>query len=46
MAEKLTDHAFMKIIPFNQLDTEQFMTVKRKADEWEKAYSKQWDSLC
>lgn len=41
MAEKLTDHAFMKIIPFNQLDTEQFMTVKRKADEWEKAYSKQ-----
>lgn len=41
MAEKLTDHAFMKIIPFNQLDTEQFMTIKRKADEWENAYSKQ-----
>lgn len=38
MAEKLTEHSFLRVIPIEQLDSEQYTTVNRKADEWEKAY--------
>lgn len=40
MAEKITDTKFLENIPFNQLDTEQFMTAKRYIEDLEKAYAK------
>ena len=40
MAEKITDTKFLQAIPLAELDTEQFLTATRYADELEKAYSK------
>lgn len=40
MAEKITDTKFLRAIPLAELDTEQFLTATRYADELEKAYSK------
>ncbi|MDT2675233.1 ERF family protein [Enterococcus dongliensis] len=40
MAEKITDTKFLQVIPLAELDTEQFLTATRYADELEKAYSK------
>lgn len=40
MAEKITDTKFLQAIPLAELDTEQFLTATRYADELEKAYLK------
>lgn len=40
MAEKITDTKFLQAIPLAELDTEQFLTATRYADELKKAYSK------
>ena len=40
MAKKITDTKFLQAIPLAELDTEQFLTATRYADELEKAYSK------
>lgn len=40
MAKKITDTKFLQAIPLAELDTEQFLTATRYADELEKAYLK------
>ena len=40
MAEKISDTKFLQIIPFENLDTEQYMTAVRYTEELEKAYAK------
>lgn len=40
MIDKITDTKFMKVIPIETLDTEQFVTVNRYAGELETAYKK------
>ena len=40
MYEKLSDTKFLKIIPIEKLDTEQFLTIDCYIKELEKAYSK------
>lgn len=37
----LSDHKFMKVIPIEKLDTEQYVTINRFADELKKRYEKQ-----
>lgn len=40
MWQKISDTKFLSVLDINALDTEQYMTVKRYAEELEKAYAK------
>lgn len=40
MADKITDTKFLQVIPFEKLNTEQYVTAVRYTEELEKAYAK------